>query len=222
MRPRGPRAWNAFGWHIWRQGLETVKNTVAGGQYEYPRGLFYGGSGPTASTRVVVEHCDAWIGEAQDLLHIDLHTGLGGYALPTLLVHDTAESPRYAWYAQTFGADNVEPLARSKGTAYRANGVFGQWMKQHFAARNYRFAGAEFGTYPILRVLSAIRAENRAHHYCTPEDPAILRSKLELLECFCPQASQWRHDALSAALRILERGINALREPKSAPVAQPA
>src|SRR5688572_10961929 len=43
-------------WTIWRRGMPALKNAVAGGQYEYPRGLFYGGTGPSASARIVQQH----------------------------------------------------------------------------------------------------------------------------------------------------------------------
>ena len=33
-------------WNIARYGFNTLKNAVVQGQYEYPRGLFFGGNGP--------------------------------------------------------------------------------------------------------------------------------------------------------------------------------
>lgn len=204
-------------WHIWRRGLQTLKNAVAGGQYDYPRGLFYGGKSASASAEIVKQYCDAWLDNAQQVLHIDLHTGLGEYAMPTLLLNETTTSPYYGWYTHAFGADQVEPLTRAHGTAYKASGVFGHWMQQHFGSLTYRYVGAEFGTYPIVRVLAALRAENRAHHYCEPNDPALTRSKLALLECFCPSAPAWRRDALESALHIIDRGSTALLAPSAAP-----
>ncbi len=83
-------------------------------------------------------------------------------------------------YARTFGAANLEPIAQSQGTAYRVSGMFGLWMQRRFSERDYRFVGAEFGTYGVLRVLAALRAENRAHYYCAANDTAYARAKLEL------------------------------------------
>lgn len=212
--PSPPSRWEPFrakaAWNIWRTGMQALKNAVAGGQYEYPQGLFYGGKAPCASTQIVRDHCDAWLARSGQVLHIDLHTGLGIAELPTLLLNESADSEHYAWYAQTFGADRIEPLAHPHGTAYRARGVFGQWMQHHFAARDYRFVGAEFGTYDVVRVLAALRAENRAHHYCPSREAAYAQAKQELRECFCPASPVWRERVLDTTRNIIDRGIHAL------------
>ena len=80
-------------------------------------------------------------------------------------------------------------------------------MRRHLADRDYRFLGAEFGTHSILRVLSALRAENRAHHHCQPGEPAYERAKRELMECFCPRSSAWRKRAVEQGLGIIERAV---------------
>jgi hypothetical protein len=212
--PRAPARFEPFRlkalWHIRRMGLQAIKESVAGGQYEFPRGLFYGGKEPCASTRVVQNHCDAWLAASQRILHIDLHTGLGGFAKPRLLLNDAADSPHYTWYAHTFSANRIEPLAQSRGTAYQVSGMFGLWMQRHFGRRDYRFVGAEFGTYDVIRVLAALRAENRAHHYCAADKAAYARAKRELRECFCPASPAWQRQAVGAALRIVDQGVQTL------------
>ena len=197
-------------WHIARDGLQPLKDAVAGGQYAYPQGLFYGGNAPSATTRIVQAHCDAWLGASQSILHIDLHTGLGRYARPSLLLGAVAGSESHAWCADVYGTRNVEASAQPHGTAYRTAGALGPWLQQQFAARRCRFITAEFGTHGVLRVLAALRAENHAHHYCRSDDPAFTRAKRALLECFCPASVQWRDTAIHAALRIIEQGARAL------------
>jgi len=83
-------------------------------------------------------------------------------------------------------------------------------MRTHFRARDYRSVGAEFGTYDVIRVLGAIRAENRAHHYCSGSSPLYLAAKNELLECFCPASIPWRRQVVASALRIIDQGMQAL------------
>jgi hypothetical protein len=197
-------------WKIVRMGMQPLKEAVAGGQYEYPRGLFFGGKEPSASMHIVQDNCDTWLAAAPQILHIDLHTGLGAWGKPTLLLNEAADSHHYGWYAKTFGADPIEPLTKPGGTAYSASGPLGLWMQRHFPTRDYRFIGAEFGTYPVIRVLGALRAENRAHYFCTPQTADYLRAKKELQECFCPDSPVWRREVIDAALRIMDQGIEAL------------
>ncbi|HTD90388.1 MAG TPA: M14 family metallopeptidase [Burkholderiales bacterium] len=197
-------------WKIAHGGLQPLKESVAVGQYEYPRGLFFGGKGPCASTRIVQDNCDAWLAASQQIAHIDLHAGLGAFGTPKLLLNEAADSQHYAWYVRAFGAGNVEPLAQPGGTAYNATGVFGRWMQHHFSAREYRFVGAEFGTYGVIKVLAAMRAENRAHYYCARGDAAYARAKAELQECFCPASAAWRQQVVQAGLQLVDQGVSAL------------
>ena len=75
--------------------------------------------------------------------------------------------------------------------------------------RNYRYLGAEFGTYPIIRVLGALRAENRAHHYSGPGQPAYEPAKRELLECFCPRSVSWREKVIEQGMRLIRTAVDA-------------
>ena len=169
-------------WLIWQNGMSAMKEAVARGQYEYPRGLFYGGSERSESFRIVRRHCDDWIGDSKDVIHFDVHSGLGKFADYKLLIGES-DSQECAWYEKTFGSEVVESLTRG-GMAYTVSGLFCDWMKHHFGGRRYRSLGIEFGTYNVIRVLAAIRAENRAHHYAGPGEPCFQRAKSELLECF--------------------------------------
>ncbi len=200
-------------WNLWRYGRQTLKQSIAGGQYEFPRGVFYGGKTPCASTRIVQENCAAWLGTSEPVVHIDFHTGLGRFGTYKLLLIDDVNASSFAWYARTFGADCVEPLDAPEATAYRVSGMLGAWMQDHFASRKYRFVAAEFGTYDAVRVLSALRAENRAYHHGEEgreEDVACNPARAELLECFCPADPTWRKQVVAASLRIIDQAIAAL------------
>ncbi len=197
-------------WNIWQNGLQALKQSVAGGQYKYPRGLFFGGYGPGKSTQIVYENCNSWIGLSEKLVHIDFHSGLGSFGTYKLLLSEGAGSENCSWYTDAFGIDSVEPLETPEGTAYKVSGLFGEWMQKHFESREYRFVGAEFGTYNVIRVLGAIRAENRAHHYDSENSAVYQSAKAELLECFCPNNVSWRNQVIESGLKIIAQGAQAL------------
>lgn len=191
-------------WHIWRHGMGTLKESIASGQYDFPLGLFYGGDGPCRSTKQIQDHCDQWFPDSERIVHLDFHSGLGKYADCKLLLNEEVHADSYRWYIDHFGEDRVEPLTSPSGTAYRVTGQFGQWMQQHFGTRDYRFAGAEFGTYDPVRVLAAIRAENRAHHHGSKHSKAYQAAKRELMECFCPSNRVWRCSVVRSGLDLID------------------
>lgn len=217
LNPQSPPSpWEPFWakalWQIWRNSMPALKEAIASGQYTYPSGLFYGGNEPCASARIMRDHCDAWFSASPRIVHIDLHSGLSRYGSYKLLFTAPSGQSNPDWYAQTFGAAHVEPLTQPAGTAYRVSGQMGAWLQQHFSTRDYHFVGAEFGTYSEVRMLAALRAENRAYHYCATDSPLYHRAKKELLECFCPASASWRQQALESALHIIDQGRHALLE----------
>lgn len=200
-------------WNLLRFGRQAIKQSVAAGQYEFPMGIFFGGSGPCQSTEIIRDNCGAWIGNSEEVVHLDFHTGLGPYGTCKLLLSDSRNSEQFSWYASVFGEKDVEPMqvaGDKNATAYEASGVFGEWMKQRFASINYRFATPEFGTYGVVRVLGALRAENRAFHYCSTTSSEFVRAKAELLECFSPADSRWRDRVVETGLDIVAKATAAI------------
>lgn len=147
---------------ILRHGMTSIKNTLPVGQYDFPQGLFFGGNSPAQTHQILAANLPRWVGNATEVLHIDLHTGLGRKGTYKLLV-DAPESERFQWLAANFG-NNVESITAS-GTAYTIRGGFGTWCKAKFPECNYNFLTAEFGTYSMIQVIAALRAENRVHFW---------------------------------------------------------
>ena len=203
-------------WNIQRHGLKTIKQAVAGGQYEYPKGLFYGGSAPARSTQIIKDNIAQWIADAQDIIHIDLHSGLGQFGQYKILLTE-ADAPNGAWYRKHFGAKQVEQTtgstAKEESTAYPTTGAMGRWIGLQFQDRNYRFALAEFGTFSVISVLGALRAENRAHFYCDPNAPhhsAYQEAKTQLCQCFCPASGPWRSAVVTRGLELIKNALLSL------------
>jgi hypothetical protein len=195
-------------WNIWRRGLPALKASIAGGQYEFPRGLFFGGKGPCRSTKIIQEHFDSWISPARDVVHIDLHSGLGKSGSVKLLLIDHVNSESHRWFEKTFGRESIQPVTETDGVAYPVCGILGEWIRSQMGVRSYRFAGAEYGTHDIIRVLGAVRRENRCHWYCDTNSNAAKAAKAELLECFCPAAPEWRRQVLVSGVDIIEKCIS--------------
>jgi hypothetical protein len=194
---------------IARRGMPALKQAVAAGQYEFPQGLFYGGSEPSCTNEIVSEHFARWLGGCRRIVHLDIHTGLGPWATPILLVDYPLSGKPRQWLSGWFGEGSFNECD-SRGIAYSARGSLGQWCVRRSPQRDYLFASVEFGTYSRLKVLSGIRAENQAHHWGKPGDPATVRAKQRLKELFCPKSNHWRQLALDRGLQLVYRAIGGL------------
>ena len=207
--PTPPARLDAFrlraAWTVRRHGLSVLQNAVATGQYEHPAGMFFGGREAAASTRLIQGWFWRWTRGAGGVVHLDVHTGLGDYADYRLLI-EPPHAHDLGWYRSRFDAERVAAVGGD--TPYAARGVMGAWLaRQAEVRRCYRFACLEFGTYGALRVLAALRAENRAHHHSVPGAAAYARAKRELVECFCPARELWRRKALARALEVIEQAV---------------
>ena len=149
---------------IARYGMPALKEAIASGQYEYRRGLFYGGDRPSQTNALLSAHLDEWLGESRRVTHIDFHTGLGAWATYKLLIDYPLDDANRARLTRWFGPGAFE-ISDPKGVAYTARGNFGKWCVAHSRGRDYLYAAAEFGTYAAPRVLAGLRAENQAYHW---------------------------------------------------------
>ncbi len=189
---------------ILRYGYGPIKQAVAGGQYDFPKGIFFGGPGPAESQLILRDHFAGWLADARTVCHLDFHTGLGRWATYKLLAEDPFPPETVERVVRWFGPGVYEP-SEPRGVAYHTRGGFGHWCPEVAGDRDYLFLCAEFGTYPILKVLAGIRAENQAHHWGRPDDPGTRRAKARLRELFCPASPRWR-------ARVLERGATLIRQ----------
>ena len=183
-----------------RHGWRSLKDAIAGGQYEFPRGLFFGGRGPSRVARVLAEQWPRWAGGGR-VTHLDFHTGLGRWASYKLLL-DPGES---AARAAHLGPAEV---SASEGVSYSARGTLGPWARRH-GGGDYLYACAEFGTYPGLTMIRGLRRENRAHHFA-PGGRADVAAKAHLRELFAPKSRAWRRRALAEARGLVGRAAAAI------------
>ncbi len=210
---RPPSRWDLFYlracWALARHGRPALEDAVVAGQYDFPAGLFFGGSGPSCTRRILQQHMRSWIGGATSVVHLDLHTGLGAWGTYRLLTDDTPSPEQRNWIARTFGPGAHEE-GDSRGVAYQARGSLGRWCRAQNFAPEYLLAYAEFGTYGNLRALAGLRAENQAHHWGRAQDRGTLRAKARLQELFCPASSEWRTRALAQGTELVEKAIGGM------------
>jgi hypothetical protein len=181
---------------ILRYGFANLKQAVAEGQYEFPQGLFFGGHRMEESAAVVLAWAKRRLAGAQRLFVIDIHTGLGCYGEDVLLVERRADPEADRRLRERLGP-RAQPWHKS-GVAYGIRGGFVQALERELPAVEVTAVGQEFGTYSPVKVIYALREENRQHQWGEPRDLAH-RAKRRLLATFCPADPAWRRS-------VVERG----------------
>lgn len=205
LNPPGPPRRDGFfvraAWNVLRFGFGELKQAIARGQYEYPRGLFFGGRELQPGPRQLIDWLAQRLGNVECGAAIDVHTGLGRSAADMLLVPESGDSDRFALLRRLLGP-GVTPM-HEVTSSYRITGGIHEGILRLFPTARPLWVTQEFGTYHPFVVLDSLRAENRWHHYGRPaqlDHP----SKLRLLRAFCPPAPAWRR-------KLVERGAQLVR-----------
>ena len=188
-------------WKIFSVGMDKLTASIAKGQYDFPQGLFFGGSQPSKSYEVFKQEAKNWFGDVDRILLLDFHTGLGKHGTYGIFPCGTEDA---SWYTKHFDC-------KGEAGPYEVEGDFATWFKNQKLAESVRSILVEFGTHRIVRVLSALRNENRLHHFTknwSTDDAA----KQELLECFCPKSIRWRQSSVKQGLMIIAQAVEAIAE----------
>ena len=207
LNPPSPPSWDLFFlWALWligRVGIPTLKQTIAGGQYVNPKGLFFGGTSLEEGPRKLQRYVQDRLANVKHLVGVDVHTGLGRSGIDTLLVPTADErSPQFRKMHETFG-DRVSSPDPGRSQAYRVTGSYDTLYRRALPEADACCVVQEFGTYNVVRVLKALRAENRWHHY---GDGGIDHpTKMDLSEVFVPADQAWRE-------AVLHRGSIVIRQ----------
>lgn len=214
LNPGTPPRRDAFLWRMFalalRQGYGPVKQAIAQGQYQFPRGLFYGGAQLEAGPQLFRQWLERRLSHAEQVLAIDVHTGLGRWARDTLFGEPGRAAP--AGLAAALGAALVDTRIDASA-AYVIRGGLHEGIRSTLGTRAAGCVLQEFGTYSMLHVISALREENRWHFYGTgdPGHPA----KAALLEALCPKSRQWRARVVARGAAVARGGVKWLTDRSS-------
>lgn len=186
-------------WLMLRHGFHPLKQAVAQGQHEFPRGLFFGGRDLQQGPRRYLEWLRQNLAGAEYAFALDVHTGLGRRGEDTLL---TEAGPGATPIARLGAALNrrLIDVTREDSVAYAIRGGMGAMLPRILPGVAVDFILQELGTYPPLAVFHALREENRWHHYGTGglDHPA----KRQLREALCPAAPRWRAQVVTRGIEL--------------------
>jgi hypothetical protein len=201
LNPSSPPAFDFFYlqavWQALRHGFRPLKQAVAEGQYEYPRGLFFGGRELQPGPRRYLEWLRTNLSGAQYVFALDVHTGLGPRGEETLLPEPRSAATPSARLAAGLNRKLVDVIL-DDAVAYMIRGGMGGALPHALPGVAVDFVLQELGTCSPLAVFRALREENRWHHHGSGglEHP----TKKRLREALCPASPEWR-------ARVVAKGV---------------
>lgn len=194
-------------------GEAALYRAIIAGQYTHPNGLFYGGTEPCWS-RLQIEHLIEIYGlpQRQCVGVIDFHTGLGpfGYGDPLcdLPLESKGADTCRKWYG-----DSLSLGPTGKTTSYASSGLSDYGWHRLLGDRLAHIA-LEFGTYDLVSLFSALKADHRLHaqgavDWHAPEVQAV---KNNLKNFFFPNQKAWKEMVLFRSRQVINQAITGLKE----------
>ena len=203
LNPRSPPSADFFYvkamYYLLRYGAQHLKQAIAKGQYEFPRGLFFGGNrlemGPSLYRSWLVDR----LASLKRGFAIDVHTGLGKSGQESLFLR--SNMIRTDVLEDRLGRQLISDAADS-GVGYDIRGGYADCFDVLPDSVELHVVTEEFGTYPFVRVLHALREENRWHHY--GDGTTLHPAKQRLKEVFTPTSRDWRESVVSKGLSFAQ------------------
>ncbi len=195
-----------LGAYVAAQGQAAFQAALSGGQYAFPRGLFYGGHEACWSNRALRAILREQAGACARLCWIDIHSGLGPRGHGEL-IHAGRDDPSDLARARTCWGDGVTSFHDGSSTSARVSGIVTGAAFDECPGTEITAIGLEYGTLPLAEVFTALRGDHWLHEH--PEAPPALREAIRtaMRRAFYDEADDW---IIAVVEQAQERSLQAL------------
>ena len=199
--------------YIAERGLKAWQGAVGQGQYQHPRGVFFGGQAPTWSNQTIRQVLRKHGARAKQIAWMDVHTGLGpnGYGERIFTGPNDAEMLARArrWWGGG-GATPVTSIDDGSSSSPPLTGLLWNSVVQECPQAAFTGIAMEYGCLPVLQTSAAIRAD----HWCDnhPEAAPGLRDQVrqEMRAAFYDEREVWKAQIISQARQAMFQAVDGL------------
>jgi hypothetical protein len=186
-------------------GLKKFQGAILIGQYNFPKGLFFGGQGYQEETFVLLGLLRENIGRYAQILLLDMHTGYGPRSQMSL-VNSSFENRNSHSFQETYGYPLV--VKANPKEFYSIHGdmvdyVY-RFVQNEFPDKKLYATSFEFGTYGDsslagIRSLRTMILENQLHWFGADVAEDREKTLKDFRELYYPESESWRAKALADA-----------------------
>jgi predicted deacylase len=191
-----------------KHGERALQDAMTPGQYRFPKGLFFGGTALTWSARMLKDILDEHLPDAETLIAIDFHTGLGEFGEAELIVEDLPGTPAFERAMRMWGA--VVSTETGESLSSPLNGTLDQAFAAWRGHTKLNFAVLEMGTTSWPQTIAALRKDNWLYGYADGKSPDAADIRRQLRSAFAPDDATWRKKAFVAAETTVASAVKAL------------
>ncbi len=193
-------------------GIPNFRQGLLGGQYKYPKGLYFGGFKQEPQIDTLAKFLNTIIPQYKLVMEIDLHTGYGKRGMLHLFPNPLP-APKRRLVEKIFSGYEINWGDTTK-KFYTTTGDFIDFVGE-IAGDNRLYIPMtfEYGTINSHTTLGGIKAlhimvlENQGHFhgYKHPRDERIVRKKF--LKMYYPTSKKWRLKVMKRTIEVLDNTL---------------
>ncbi len=185
---------------------EELQQAILGGQYQFPKGLYYGGSGFEPQKAPIEALLTEKIAAHEAVFLMDFHTGYGKRGHLHLFGAPKVGDPEamsvvFEGYTIDTGADDPD--------FYETTGDFTLYLGKLVDPKPYVGMTMEYGTMDsqtdvgAVRSLANMRLENQGYQHGYVEDGARAQVEKQFRDMYDPPEAEWRTAIMTATREML-------------------
>lgn len=195
-------------WFLLRHGKLELRQAISSGQFTHSNGLFYGGVKATWSNKTIRMIASRYLSQAEKVIFVDFHTGLGDYGNAEVIMNVSEKSLPYQRAKEWWG-DFARSTVAGKSVSVHLQGTLKLAFPKMLPKSEVTAVSLEFGTLPNKDVLWALRSENWLHHRGVNYSHSK-KIKDNLLRAFYPDDNNWKLDVWDKGRKVVEQVLNQL------------
>jgi hypothetical protein len=223
QRPLGPPLlenisfWAAVLQALAVNGVAVVQKASLLGQHHTPNGFYYGGTGYSECTSVLIGLYRQALEEYRSVIQIDLHSGYGPRYQMSIVI-PPLDPISSAAARQKFSYPLVQKIDRRE--FYAISGDMGEYFYRlrdvQYSGKALFACGFEFGSFgdSLLARIRSLRAmvwENQLHWHGAVSASAQAAVRHEFCELYFPAQPRWREKALADGRQAFQGILSAYR-----------
>ncbi|MDD1612724.1 MAG: M14 family metallopeptidase [Methylococcaceae bacterium] len=187
-----------------RHGRIALEMAISAGQYDDPKGPFYGGNKPAHGRQVIEQLFESYALRQRDLAVIDLHTGLGSYGYGEIICDHEPGSTGTQAALRLYGDAVTLPLLGTSSSVPKIGLLDYAWHK----IMNERscYITLEFGSYSTDRLFDVLLRDHQL--WAGPASIDLRRQhSFTMLQHFCPADQAWREMVLFRGRQVIAQAL---------------
>jgi hypothetical protein len=200
---------------ITRRSISVFRQAILQGQYEYPKGLFYGGIDFEPQIKNLVQSLETICDPYKTIFAIDLHTGYGERGKLHLFPNPVEESVknRMETIFQGFHIDWGD-----SDDFYTYSGDFVGFIQKINKDKIFIPMLFEYGTVGSRNILGSIKSlhimilENQGEHYGYVSDEDRKKVKHDFVEMYNLSSDSWRSQIMEETGIVLDKSLKRFSE----------